>query len=96
MTPNNGGSPHVGDNKVEVEVLCQQLAQAQEALAKSNQALQRRAAQDSQLNKLRELVHKQQGDYESAIKGFQEREQTWEREQYEAAIERQKGWEEEQ
>ena len=40
MTPNNGGSPHTGDNKVEVEALRQQLAQAQEALAKSNQALQ--------------------------------------------------------
>ena len=95
MTPNNGGSPSTGDNNAEIEVLHQHLAQAQEALAKSNQALQQRTAQDSQINKLRELVHKQQGDYESAIKGFQEREQRWEREQYEAAIERQKDWEEE-
>ena len=52
MTPSNGGTPSTGDNNAEIEVLHQHLAQAQEALAKSNQALQRRTAQDSQINKL--------------------------------------------
>ena len=47
------------DPKAEIEALRQQLAQAQEALAKSIKTLQKWATQDSQINNLRELVQKQ-------------------------------------
>ena len=58
--PNNGANPaNPDDPKAEIEALRQQLAQAQEALAKSTKTLQKRAAQDSQINNLRELVQKQ-------------------------------------
>ena len=58
--PNNEANPvNPDDPKAEIEALRQQLAQAQEALAKSTKTLQKWAAQDSQINNLRELVQKQ-------------------------------------
>ena len=51
--PNNGANPvNPDDPKAEIEALQQQLAQAQEALAKSTKTLQKQAAQDSQINNL--------------------------------------------
>ena len=95
MTPENGGSPSHDDIETEIETLRKQLAQAHKALSESAQTLQRKAAQESQINTLRELVHKQQGDYDLAMKEFREWEKVWEREQQQANLERQRVWEKE-
>ena len=95
MTPENGGSPSHADIETEIETLRKQLAQAHKALSESAQTLQRKAAQESQINTLRELVHKQQGDYDLAMKEFREWEKVWEREQQQANLERQRVWEKE-
>ena len=51
--PNNNVNPiDPDDPKAEIEALRQQLAQAEEALAKSTKTLQKRAAQDSQIYNL--------------------------------------------
>ena len=76
------GKPVINDgSRAEIKILHQQLAQAHE----------KQVALDSQINKLWELVQKQQGEFESKIIKFQTRE----KEQYQANIERQKVWEEE-
>ena len=64
-----------------IKILHQQLVQAQE----------KQAALNSQINKLWELVQKQQGEFDSQILKFQTREKA----QYQANMERQKVWEEE-
>ena len=69
------------DPKAEVKTLYHQLAQAWE----------KQAAQDSQINNLRELAQKQQGEFHSEILKFQTRE----KELSQTNIERQKEWEEE-
>ena len=83
------------DPKAEIEALQQQLAQAQEALAKSTKTLQKRAAQDSQINNLRELVQKQQGEFDAQIQQYQTREKEQEKASYQASLDRQKLWEQE-
>ena len=70
---NNANPIYPDDSKAEIEALRQQLAQAQEALAKSTKTLQKRAAQDSQINNLRELVQKQQGEFDAQILQYQAR-----------------------
>ena len=76
------GEPVINDDpRAEVKILHQQLAQAQE----------KQAALNSQINKLWELVQKQQGEFDSKILKFQTRE----KEQDQANMERQKVWEEE-
>ena len=76
------GKPIINDDpRAEVKILHQQLAQAQE----------KQLALDSQVNKLRELVQKQKGEFDSKILKFQTRE----KEQYQANMERQTVWEEE-
>ena len=74
------GEPVV-DPRAEIKILHQQLVQAQE----------KQAVLNSQINKLFELVQKQQGEFDSRIRKFQARE----KEQYQANMERQKVWEEE-
>ena len=69
------------DPRAEIKILHQQLAQAQE----------KQVALDSLISSLYELVQKQQGEFDSKILKFQ----TWEKEQDQANIERQKVWEEE-
>ena len=69
------------DPRAEIKILHQQLVQAQE----------KQAALNSQINKLWELVQKQQGEFDSQILKFQTRK----KEQYQANMERQKVWEEE-
>ena len=91
--PNNEASPD--DPKAEIEALQQQLAQAQEALAKSTKTLQKHAAQDSQINNLRELVQKQQGEFNAQILQYQAREKEQEEASYQAGLDRQKLWEQE-
>ena len=94
--PNNGVNPvNPDDPKAEIEALRQQLAQAQEALAKSTKTLQKRAAQDSQINNLRELVQKQQGEFDAQIQQYQTREKEQEKASYQASLDRQKLWEQE-
>ena len=85
-----GGSPSPDDIETEIKTLCKQLAQAHKALSESAQTLQRKATQESQINTLRELVHKQQGDYDLAMKEFREQEKVWERQQQQANLERQR------
>ena len=76
------GEPVINDDpRAEIKILHQQLAQAQE----------KQAALNSQINKLWELVQKQQGEFDSQILKFQTRE----KEQYQANMERHKVWEEE-
>ena len=76
------GAPLINDGpRAEIKILHQQLVQAQE----------KQAALNSQINKLWELVQKQQGEFDSQILKFQTRE----KEQYQANMERQKLWEEE-
>ena len=76
------GEPVINnDPRVEIKILHQQLAQAQE----------KQAALDSQISNLWELVQKQQGEFDSKILKFQTRE----KEQDQANMERQKVWEEE-
>ena len=76
------GEPVINDDpRAEVKILHRQLAQAQE----------KQAALNSQINKLWELVQKQQGEFDSQILKFQTRE----KEQYQANMETQKVWEEE-
>ena len=76
------GEPVINDDpRAEIKILHQQLVQAQE----------KQAALNSQINKLWELVQKQQGEFDSQILKFQTRE----KEQYQANMERQKVWEEE-
>ena len=76
------GEPVINDDpRAEIKILYQQLVQAQE----------KQAALNSQINKLWELVQKQQGEFDSQILKFQTRE----KEQYQANMERQKVWEEE-
>ena len=79
------------DPRAEIEALRQQLAQAQAALAESAKALQKRTAQDIQVNKLRELVKKQRGHFDSKILELQ----TKEKEQSQTHLDKQKAWEEE-
>ena len=76
------GEPVINDDpRAEIKILHQQLVQAQE----------KQVTLDSQVSNLWELVQKQQREFDSKILKFQTRE----KEQYQANIERQKGWEEE-
>ena len=76
------GEPVINDDsRAEIKILHQQLAQAHK----------KQVALDSQINKLWELVQKQQGEFDSKILKFQTRE----KEQDQANMERQKVWEEE-
>ena len=94
--PNNNANPiDPDDPKAEIEALQQQLAQAQEALAKSTKTLQKWAAQDSQINNLRELVQKQQGEFNAQILQYQAREKEQEEAIYQAGLDKQKLWEKE-
>ena len=94
--PHNKPNPvNPDDPKAEIEALQQQLAQAQEALAKSAKTLQKRAAQDSQINNLRELVQKQQGEFDAQIRQYQTREKEQEKASYQASLDRQQLWEQE-
>ena len=94
--PNNNVNPIDHDDpKAEIEALQQQLAQAQEVLAKSTKTLQKWAAQDSQINNLRELVQKQQGEFDAQILQYQTREKEQEKSSYQASIDMQKLWEQE-
>ena len=72
ILPDNGNPDNVHsinpDNpRVEIEALHQQLSQTQATLAKSVQVLQKCTAQDIQIKNLRELVEKQQGQFDSKI-----------------------------
>ena len=80
-SPANGEPVINDDPRAEIKILHQQLVQAQE----------KQAALNSQINKLWELVQKQQGEFDSQILKFQTRE----KEQYQANMERQKVWKEE-
>ena len=62
------------DPRAEIEILRQQLAQAQAALAKSNQALQKCTAHESQIKNLRELVKKQKECFDSEFRDLQAKE----------------------
>ena len=78
----DSGEPVINDDpRAEIKILHQQLVQAQE----------KHAALNSQINKLWELVLKQQREFDSQILKFQTREKA----QYQANMERQKVWEEE-
>ena len=71
------GEPVIDDDpRAEIKILHQQLVQTQE----------KQAALNSHINKLWELVQKQQGEFDSRILKFQARE----KEQYQANMERQK------
>ena len=70
---NNANPIYPDDSKAEIEALRQQLAQAQEALAKSTKTLQKWAAQESQINNLQELVQKQQREFDAQILQYQTR-----------------------
>ena len=76
------GEPVIDDDpRAEIKILHQQLVQAQE----------KQVALNSHINKLWELVQKQQGEFDARILKFQARE----KKQYQANLERQKVWEEE-
>ena len=62
------------DPRAEIEILHQQLAQAQAALAKSNQALQKHTAHENQIKNLRELVKKQKERFDSEFCDLQAKE----------------------
>ena len=81
------------DPRAEIEILRQQLAQAQAALAKSNQALQKRTAHENQIKNLRELVKKQKERFDSEFCDLQAKEKEREEEHFQASLERQKAWE---
>ena len=98
ILPDNGNpdnvepiNPH--DPRVEIETLHQQLSQTRATLAKSVQVLQKRTAQDIQIKNLRELVEKQQGQFDSKILELQTIEKEREKEQYQASVEKEKAWE---
>ena len=84
-------NPH--DPRVEIETLRQQLSQTRATLAKSVQVLQKCTAQDIQIKNLRELVEKQQGQFDSKILELQTIEKEREKEQYQASVEKEKAWE---
>ena len=63
--PNNVEPINPDDPRVEIETLHQQLSQTRATLAKSVQVLQKRTAQDIQIKNLRELMEKQQGQFDS-------------------------------
>ena len=81
--PNNKGLPNLANSHIEIKALHQQLIQA----------LEQQAVKDSEINRLNNLVQKQQGELDSVTQSFEKREIELKREQEQINIKRQRDWE---
>ena len=81
--PNNRGLTNPANSYVELKALHQQLIQA----------LEQQAVKDSEINRLNNLVWKQQGELDSVTQSFEKREKELKREQEQINIKRQRDWE---